>query len=137
MRRSEFPFLLSTCIVYANNHHSEKITDTTPIPPPDWEALISQVASEIMEEHSPARILQVRAKLYDLLTHCIPPTTILKTLTFKLVTQVDDGLKADVIKWSAFYEHRIRMGTKVIFHLEAFVAKFMRILEEFTLEMDF
>ena len=90
-----------------------------------------------MEEHSPARILQVRAKLYDLLTHCIPPTTILKTLTFKLVTQVDDGLKADVIKWSAFYEHRIRMGTKVIFHLEAFVAKFMRILEEFTLEMDF
>lgn len=58
-------------------------------------------------------------------------------MTFKLVTQVDDGLKADVIKWSAFYEHRIRMGTKVIFHLEAFVAKFMRILEEFTLEMDF
>lgn len=31
-----------------------------------------------MAEHSPARILQVRAKLYDLLTHCIPPTTILK-----------------------------------------------------------
>ncbi|KAH7407428.1 P-loop containing nucleoside triphosphate hydrolase protein [Cadophora sp. MPI-SDFR-AT-0126] len=120
--------------VHAQN---EKVTDTTPIPPPDWEALISQVASEILQEHSPARILQVRAKLYDLLTHCIPPTTILKTLTFKLVTQVDDGLKADVIKWSAFYEHRIRMGTKVIFHLEAFVAKFMRILEEYTMEMDF
>jgi replication factor C subunit 3/5 len=57
---------------------SEKVTDQTPIPPPDWEALISQVADEIMAEHSPARILQVRAKLYDLLSHCIPPTTILK-----------------------------------------------------------
>ncbi len=50
---------------------------------------------------------------------------------------IDDALKADVIKWSAFYEHRIRMGTKVIFHLEAFVAKFMRILEEYLMTMDF
>lgn len=103
------------------------------MPPPDWEALIVEVANEIIEEHSPARILMVRAKLYDLLTHCIPPTTILKTLTFNLIPMVDDNLKADVIKWAAFYEHRIRLGTKVIFHLEAFVAKFMRILEEFSI----
>lgn len=116
--------------------HSEKITDDTPIPPPDWEALISQIAKEIMEEHSPNRILQVRAKLYDLLTHCIPPTTILKTLTFKLIALIDDDLKYDVIKWSAFYEHRVRTGTKVIFHLEAFVAKFMRIFEMYLMQMD-
>jgi len=43
--------------------------------------------------------------------------------------KIDDILKADVVKWSAFYEHRIRMGSKVIFHLEAFVAKVMRIYE--------
>lgn len=116
--------------VHAQN---EKVTDSTPVPPPDWEALIVEVANEIIEEHSPARILMVRAKLYDLLTHCIPPTTILKTLTFNLIPMVDDNLKADVIKWAAFYEHRIRLGTKVIFHLEAFVAKFMRILEEFSI----
>ena len=40
--------------------------------------------------------------------------------------KIDDSLKTDVVKWSAFYEHRIRTGSKVIFHLEAFVAKFMR-----------
>ena len=57
---------------------SEKITEKTPIPPPDWEALIAQIADEIMVEHTPARILLVRAKLYDLLSHCIPATTILK-----------------------------------------------------------
>jgi replication factor C subunit 3/5 len=57
---------------------SEKVSDSTPIPPPDWEALISVVAEEILAERSPARLLQVRAKLYDLLTHCIPATTILK-----------------------------------------------------------
>lgn len=113
------------------------MTESTPIPPPDWEALISQVAKSIHAEHTPARILQVRAQLYDLLTHCIPPTTILKTLTFKLIPLVDDVLKPEVIKWSAFYEHRIKMGSKVIFHLEAFVAKFMRILEMHLLTMDF
>lgn len=115
---------------------SEKVTDSTPIPPADWEALIAQVAREMVEEHTPARILQVRAKLYDLLTHCIPATTILKTLTFRLLAMVDDGLKGEVIEWSAFYEHRIRTGTKVIFHLEAFVAKFMRILEMHLMSMD-
>ena len=24
---------------------------------------------------------------------------------------IDDALKAEVVKWSAFYEHRIRLGT--------------------------
>ncbi|EER25394.1 Activator 1 38 kDa subunit, putative [Coccidioides posadasii C735 delta SOWgp] len=115
----------------------EKVTDDTVVPPPDWEALISLIADEIMAERSPARILQVRARLYDLLTHCIPPTTILKTLTFKLVSKVDDILKPEVIKWSAFYEHRIKMGSKVIFHLEAFVAKFMRVLEGYLMGIDF
>lgn len=112
------------------------MTDSTPIPAADWEALIGQVAKEIKEEHTPARILQVRSKLYDLLTHCIPPTTILKTLTFKLLALVDDALKGEVVLWSAFYEHRIKTGTKVIFHLEAFVAKFMRIYEMHLMSMD-
>lgn len=118
-------------------HDSEKVTDKTSVPPPDWEALVAQIADEIMAEHTPARLLQVRAKLYDLLSHCIPPTTVLKTLTFKLIPKIDDALKADVIKWSAFYEHRIRMGSKHIFHLEAFVAKFMRILESYLMGIDF
>jgi replication factor C subunit 3/5 len=58
--------------------HSEKVDEKSPIPPPDWEALIDQVADDIIQEHTPARILIVRAKLYDLLTHCIPASTILK-----------------------------------------------------------
>lgn len=116
--------------------NSEKVTDTTPIPPVDWQGLIGQIAKLIMEEHTPARILQVRSMLYELLSHLIPATTILKVLTFKLIPQIDDALKPEVIKWSAFYEHRIKTGTKVIFHLEAFVAKFMRILEMYLMSMD-
>ncbi|KAJ5243360.1 DNA polymerase III clamp loader complex gamma/delta/delta subunit C-terminal [Penicillium citrinum] len=118
--------------IYAQN---EKVTEKSPIPPPDWEALIHVTAAEILKDRSPACLLQVRSRLYDLLTHCIPPTTVLKTLTFKLVAGVDDALKPEVIKWSAFYEHRIKLGSKVIFHLEAFVAKFMRIYETYLMGM--
>ena len=66
---------------------SDQVTEKTVIPPPDWEALISQIADEILAERSPARILQVRAKLYDLLTHCIPASTILK-VTFLAQVQI-------------------------------------------------
>ncbi|KAJ9603104.1 Replication factor C (RF-C) subunit [Cladophialophora chaetospira] len=122
--------------VYAQ--HPEP-SEKTPIPPPDWELLIEQIAKDIIRERSPAMILATRAKLYDLLTHCIPATMILKTLTWKLVAQpeVDDALKADIVKWASFYEHRVRLGSKVIFHLEAFVAKFMRIFEGYLVGMDF
>ncbi len=122
--------------VYAQ--HPEP-SDKTPIPPPDWELLIEQIAKDIIRERNPAMILATRAKLYDLLTHCIPATMILKTLTWKLVAQpeVDDALKAEIVKWASFYEHRVRLGSKVIFHLEAFVAKFMRVFEGYLVGMDF
>ncbi|KIW22326.1 replication factor C subunit 5 [Cladophialophora immunda] len=128
--------LLMLEAVYAQ--HPEP-SDKTPIPPPDWELLIEQVARDIVRERTPQMILATRAKLYDLLTHCIPATLILKTLAWKLVAQpeVGDELKADVVRWAAFYEHRVRLGSKVIFHLEAFVAKFMRIFEGYLVGMDF
>jgi replication factor C subunit 3/5 len=110
---------------------SEKVTDQTHIPPPDWEALIEQIARQIVEERSAARLLQVRASLYDLLSHCIDSTTIIKTLTWKLIPMTEDALKPEVIKWAAHYEHRCKMGSKQIFHLEAFVAKYMRLYERY------
>jgi hypothetical protein len=45
----------------------------------------------------------------------------------------EDALKPEVIKWAAFYEHRCKMGSKQIFHLEAFVAKYMRLYERYVL----
>jgi replication factor C subunit 3/5 len=90
---------------------SDKLDEKTPIPPPDWEALIAQVADDIMKEHSPSQILKIRAKFYDLLTHCIPASTILKSLAFELVRRVDAPIRSEVMTWAAFYEHRIRLGS--------------------------
>ncbi|KAK0613601.1 P-loop containing nucleoside triphosphate hydrolase protein [Immersiella caudata] len=119
--------------VHAQN---EKVTDDTPIPDADWEVLLGQIATEIVNDRTPARILTVRAQLYDLLTHCIPATNIIKTLAFKLVDLVDDDLKGEVIMFAATYESRIKEGTKMIFHLEAFVVKIMKMVEEHLMSVD-
>ncbi len=49
----------------------------------------------------------------------------------EILKNCDGQLKAEVTSMAAFYEHRLCMGSKVIFHMEAFVAKFMAIYKRF------
>eukprot|EP01126_Amoeba_proteus_P012901 TRINITY_DN1536_c0_g1_i5.p1 TRINITY_DN1536_c0_g1~~TRINITY_DN1536_c0_g1_i5.p1 ORF type:complete len:261 (-),score=40.35 TRINITY_DN1536_c0_g1_i5:152-934(-) len=98
---------------------------------PDWEIFISSIVTLLLSEQSPKQLLLVRSKFYELLVHCIPPTEIMKKLTLVLLDSVDLSLKYEVVKWAAFYEHRICEGSKAIFHLEAFAAKFMTIYKDF------
>ena len=43
----------------------------------------------------------------------------------------DGEMKAEVTQMAAFYEHRLQLGSKPIFHMEAFIAKFMSIYKRF------
>lgn len=45
----------------------------------------------------------VRGKMYELLSHCIPPTVVLKTIAERVVDRVDESLKADIMHWAAVY----------------------------------
>ena len=54
------------------------LTGPLTIAKPDWETYCHKVADLIVSEQSPARVMEVRAKFYELLSHCIPPTVILK-----------------------------------------------------------
>ena len=101
----------------------------------DWEIYISQLASDITKEQSPQRLMAAREKLYELLINCIPASVIIKTLAMELMKNLDDELKHDVLEAAAFYEHRIALGSKEIFHLEAFVAKFMAIYKQYLNDM--
>ncbi|XP_039131043.1 replication factor C subunit 3 [Dioscorea cayenensis subsp. rotundata] len=101
------------------------------ISPLDWEQYVSEIASDIMKEQSPKRLFLVRGKLYELLVNCIPPEIILKKLLSELLKKLDFELKHEVCHWAAYYEHKMRMGQKAIFHIEAFVAKFMSIYKSF------
>ncbi|KAL3880339.1 hypothetical protein ACJMK2_032587 [Sinanodonta woodiana] len=98
---------------------------------PDWELYLKETASMIVQQQSPQRIIEVRARLYELLTHCIPPDVIMKGLLQELIANCDGQLKTEVVQNAAYYEHRLQLGQKAIYHLEAFVAKFMAIYKRF------
>jgi len=44
----------------------------------DWETYCGKIADQVVQEQSPQNLLKVRTGLYELLSHCIPPTMILK-----------------------------------------------------------
>ncbi|XP_067142795.1 replication factor C subunit 3 [Centruroides vittatus] len=98
---------------------------------PDWEIYLQETANMIVQEQSPKRLFEVRGRLYEVLAHLIPPDIIFKNLLKALISNCDGQLKAEVIKLAAYYEHRMELGSKAIYHLEAFVAKFMAIYKKF------
>ncbi|XP_009288544.1 PREDICTED: replication factor C subunit 3 [Aptenodytes forsteri] len=101
------------------------------IPEMDWEVYLRETANAIVGQQTPQRLLEVRGRLYELLTHCIPPEIIMKGLLTELLNNCDGQLKGEGAQMEAFYEHRLQLGSKAIYHLEAFVAKFMAIYKKF------
>jgi len=97
----------------------------------DWETYLKQTAQAILQEQTPRKLMEVRGRLYELLTHCIPSDVIFVGLTKELVKNCDGELKTQLIEFAAEYEHRLTKGNKAIYHLEAFVAKFMAIYMAF------
>ncbi|KNC53563.1 uncharacterized protein AMSG_11645 [Thecamonas trahens ATCC 50062] len=95
------------------------------LPKPDYEILIHNMATSILASQTPAQLKAVRANLYDLLVHQIPPDVIMRTLVAELEDKLDTEIRHAVVFDSAIYNHRLVLGSKPIFHLEAFVASFM------------
>ncbi|KAG6919176.1 hypothetical protein DXG01_008474 [Tephrocybe rancida] len=123
-------------VLEALKMQSPDLSGPLAIAKPDWETYCHKVSDLIISEQSPARVMEVRAKFYELLSHCIPPTIILKTVAERVVERVDESLKADIIHWTAFYEVRMRIGNKKIYHLEAWVVKVMSLYKHFFYDMD-
>lgn len=101
-------------------------TSPESIPRPDWEVYIDKLAGVIAKEQSPDKLLEARAMLYELLVHLIPPSVVMTHLAKGLLTRVDDALRPEIIHWAAWYEHRLRLGNKPIFHLEGSLPHFDR-----------
>jgi replication factor C subunit 3/5 len=104
------------------------------IPTTDWEDYIKDTAKMMIQEQTPGCVLKVRARLYELLTKCIPADIILKTLAFDIVPMVDGVLKPEVMHLASFYEQRTRHGSKPIYHLEAFVVRFQAMYKRWLIE---
>ncbi|EJD47250.1 P-loop containing nucleoside triphosphate hydrolase protein [Auricularia subglabra TFB-10046 SS5] len=123
-------------VLEALKMQSPDLTGDLAIAKPDWEAYCHAVADLIVQRQTPEQVMLVRAKMYELLSHCIPPTVVIKTVAERVVERVDEALRADVMHWAAVYEMRMRVGSKKIFHLEAWVVKVMSLYKHFMLDID-
>jgi len=91
-----------------------------------WDTAIERVAKKILQEQSPRMAMEVRGHIYELLAACLPPDFIVKQLMFKLIAdQRNDEVKQKCIAAAAHFESTMRAGSKDIFHIEAFVLRFM------------
>ena len=90
----------------------------------------SSRSEDVLSEQSPKQLLKVRGKLYDLLSSCIPPELVMRTLTQHLLKKVPMIVKHETVHHAAIYEHRMQQGSKPIFHIEAFIARFMSIYKK-------
>jgi len=78
MQSYEFHSYFYCVFIYIFQLFRPDLTGPLSIAKPDWEVYCHKVADLIVSEQSPARVMEVRAKFYELLSHCIPPTVILK-----------------------------------------------------------
>ena len=97
----------------------------------DWENIITKIRESITKDQSPQSLLSTRNHFYELLSRCVPPEIILRSLVVQILVSVDIELKFQVVFFASFYDHRLKTGSKPIFHLEAFVAKIMCLIKEF------
>src|SRR5699024_9984223 len=87
---------------------------------------INLLAKKLAESQSVKKVGEIRAILYELQTHLIPPELVLRLLTLQLLSKCqDDQMRSNLIRIAAQVDHRIALGSKSIIHLELFAVQFM------------
>jgi replication factor C subunit 3/5 len=69
--------------------------------------------------------------------NCIPGDLIMKIMLEELLLAIpDDDLKPSIIQWVAYYENKMKKGSKPLFHIEAMIARVM-VLYKKSIDFDF
>jgi replication factor C subunit 3/5 len=116
-------YLLVDC---ARNVGSTVTFDMKKVMAGSWEEGIESIVTGMIAEQTPRKLLEIRSKLYDLLSVCIPADSILRKLLLELIKRgIPEKIQPDVIAAASGCAHLLRLGTKDEFHLEYFCVQFM------------
>lgn len=110
----------------------QPLTSQMEVPSLGWEKLCRGVVDLIMSQQTPKSVMNCRALLYDALTAGAPGLAILERLLEELLErpQVRNSEQRvlSMMEAAGQSDHSLALGTKEIFHLEAFVTQAMKIL---------
>jgi len=109
-------------------------TEDQQILEPDWKVYVRETANLMINEQTTQQVMEIRKRMYELISKCIPVDMIIRVLYDELSKNVDGSLKRELTSICAEYEHKAALGSKKIYHLEALVCKFMCVYKEFLQE---
>lgn len=105
-------------------------TKTQEVPEIDWERFLEDTGNMIVLDQTPQQLEKVRDRIYELLSQGIPPDVIFKNLVQVLTKVCDVDLKCQIYDYASLYEYRMQIGSKQIYHIEAFIAQFMSLYKK-------
>lgn len=94
----------------------------------DWESKVDNIVDLIKNSPKIETMAAIRKEIYDLLGSCIPPSVILLEMFKVLSSKGSFNLQKALIPFALGYDERIRLGTKPLYHLEAFAAFTMQLI---------
>ena len=104
-----------------HNGHIKEIDSVKP----DYINYISKIVQTMRKDQTAAQLIEIRPMLYELIAKCIPNDVIIMEIAEQLCASQDDKCKKLVWIEAAVADERCQVGSKPLFHLEAFVAKSM------------
>lgn len=96
----------------------------------EWEVKLGEVVEKIRTSPKPETMIEIRKEFYALLGSMIPPSLILTEMLRELSKKCGPGASKMLTAFALGYEERIRLGTKALYHLEAFAASAMLLLSQ-------
>ncbi|KAH7725571.1 activator 1 subunit [Aphelenchoides avenae] len=109
------------------SQHGDEL-DAQPVMEPEWETYVRDTAKLMLQRQTSDTLLEVRQRFYELHSRCIPISEIFVRIIDALLPHCDPSLASSIVSAAAKYEHTCRLGSKPVFHFEAFVATFMTII---------
>ncbi|KRH93853.1 Replication factor C, subunit RFC3 [Pseudoloma neurophilia] len=87
----------------------------------DWEEQVDEIVIKAISARNSVQIIEIRTKLNKLIVDCIPPKYILKRLFQGFRKSSKPEYLFELSSLTAKYDGRLVLGSKSIFHLEAYV----------------
>lgn len=95
-----------------------------------WERNVQRIVGTVLESQTPSTIGALRPQVYELLVCCIPGEVVLESIVSQLLKRVKPALVPKIINLAAHFSHTMKLGSRDIWHIEAFLAQSMSLISQ-------
>ncbi|CAG8437447.1 11111_t:CDS:10 [Scutellospora calospora] len=84
---------------------NKNLNNNTEIPKIDWEQVIDEIVNKIVKSQAVETLNTIRQKIYELQSHCVPPSLVLKKIALNLFTdkRVSSNAKLTIINSATYF----------------------------------